>query len=202
MKMRTLIAGLSVIALSVTAVPLLASAQPSGGPGFDRAGQGQGAHKRPNKEQRVQFRKRMKARFGKMLREKMQLPEAKARQVERLVRNNMKQKRPLRKQMRQYRMTLHNLLKDDSNDQRAFADTLRGLKQTRESLRLLHETQVAGLQKVLTPKQQAQLLVAHHKMRRHMRRGGRRGRHGKRGWNGRRGHRGRGNPTGDAPEQD
>ena len=211
MKKRTFIIALTAAALSLAALPLVASANPGGacpaegwgphghgGPEGQRGGPD--GHAKFSPEQRANFKKKMQARFSKLLREKMQLPDATAQQVETLVRANMGKKKPLHQQMRTQRKALHKLLKEDSNDQQAYADALDGLKKTRTALRTLHEAQIAELQKLLTPKQQAQLLAAHHQMRKHMGRGGRggkRGMHkGKRDGQGRRAKRG---PAADAP---
>ncbi len=207
MKKRTFIIALTAAALSLAALPLVASANPGGacpaegwGP---HGGGGPDGHAKFSPEQRANFKKKMQARFSKLLREKLQLPDATAQQVETLVRTSMEKKKPLHEQMRTQHQALRKLLKDDSNDQQAFAAALDGLKKTREALRTLHEAQIAGLQKLLTPKQQAQLLAAHRKMRMHMGRGGRGGKrgmhHGKRDGHGHRGQRGAADKGTDAP---
>ncbi len=188
MKLRTLIVTALVAAL---AVPLFATAHPRG----ERDG-------KPNAERRAKFHKKMKERRAKLLRDKLQLPESRAAQVEKALDAFRAKRKPLRKAMHQHHKTLRKLLKDDSNDQQAYTKVLADLMSTRKQLKALQDAQIEGLRQLLTPKQQAQMMVAHHKMRRHMmRRHMRRG--GKKGWRqgrGHHGHRGHHGPDG-GPER-
>ncbi|MCO4761889.1 MAG: periplasmic heavy metal sensor [Myxococcales bacterium] len=191
MKIRSLVAVLAIAAVALTAVPLLASAGP---------GDGAHPHKRFTKEQRAKFRAKMKARFGELLRDKMQLTEDKAQRVEKLMTAFRQKKRPLRKEMKQSHRALRVLLKEDSNDQRAYAQALNTIVKTRAKLKKLHKAQVSAIKQLLNPKQQAQLMVAHHKFRRHMGRHWGHGKRGGKGWHGRRGrHQRGGDAAGDYP---
>ncbi|GEM_PF-2771288 len=154
MKRTTFIAAI-VCAL---AIPAIASAVP---PGDD--------YKNERKAKRAKFIKKMKQHRAKMLRTKIGLSEAKAARVERVMDKFHVKKRELKKEMRANHQALRQLLKSDSQDQRAYGVAVDGIVASRAQLAKLHDKQIAALRRVLTPKEQAKMLIAMHKMKRRFR---------------------------------
>ncbi len=126
------------------------------------------------KQRTVRVAKRLKQARARLLRQKVGLDEAKAVQVEKILDQHAKQRRGLKKQTKQHRRTVMALLSADSGDQQAYARAIKGARDGEKKLRALRDKEFNALAKVLTPKQQAKLMVAVKKMqkdiRRHMQR--------------------------------
>jgi len=113
------------------------------------------------------------------------LSEAKAEKVEAIVKKYRKEQRTLSKDMREARRELRELFRNDSDDQQAYQKALSKLNAANKKLQTLRDKQFAELSQSLTPKEQARLLAALHKLRQHV---GKRER--RRGWRPPRGPRG------------
>ena len=166
-----------VTAAAITALASPALAQPAG------ARRGHGA-------QQAKQRQRAKKMIHKALTKKLGLSEARAKQVEQILQKYMSERRKLQKRARAARGKLRKLFQADSNDQKAWQAALDEMRAVHRGMYELRRKQFAELEKVLTPKQQAQLLRGLHKLQRRMHGRGGRGPRGKRG------RRGRGGPMG------
>ena len=121
-------------------------------------------------------------RRARMLKTRVGLNDATAKNVVSIMAKYDAQRRAFRKNLRDHHEKLVALVESDSNDQAAYRRELLALKQGRIAMMRLRDLQIAEIQRVLTPKQQAKLLVQMGKFRRMMRHGGRRhGPHGRRG---------------------
>ena len=125
------------------------------------------AAQKPNRTAQVQ--KRMQQARGRLLRQKVGLDEKKAAAVERILDQHAKERRSLQKQIREHRRTITALLAADSNDQKAYSRAISGFRGADNKLRALREKELDALAKVLTPKQQAQLVVAVKRMQKEIR---------------------------------
>ena len=114
--------------------------------------------------------KRLKQARARLLRHKVGLDEAKAARVEKILDQHAKQRKALKKQTRQHRRTVTGLLAADSNDQQAYARAIKGVRDADKKLRALRDKELDALAKVLTPKQQAKLVIAVKKMQKDIRR--------------------------------
>lgn len=166
---RNALAGLLLAA--VVAVPLVASAR-----------HGEGRRGPPTEQERERFHGKMKQRMAKVLRERVGLDEARAKQVEAIFERRRQQGRALHEQLRTHREALRKLLEADSSDQAAYQRALDGLQAAHKALRAHREQGIAEARRVLTPKEQAKLLRAMHRMGKH-----RFGPHGRGGPHGRSG---------------
>ncbi len=163
---RNALAGLLLAA--VVAVPLVASAR-----------HGEGRRGPPSEQEHERFHGKMKERMGKVLRERVGLDDARAKQVEAIFERRRTQGRALHEQLRTHRDALRKLLEADSNDQAAYQRALDGIEAAHKALRAHREQGIAEARRVLTPKEQAKLLRAMHQMGKH--RFGPRGPHGRGG---------------------
>jgi Spy/CpxP family protein refolding chaperone len=113
-----------------------------------------------NPQRGAQVEKRIQQARGRLLRHKVGLDEKKAVAVEGILDRHAKERRTLRKQMREHKKSVTTLLSADSNDQQAYARAIAGVRATDNKLRTLRDKELDALAKVLTPKQQAKLVVA------------------------------------------
>lgn len=165
---------LSLALIGAIAVPTYAQAQQER---RQRRGQSQQADgKRPP------MKERMKEMRGKLLRKRLGLSDDKAKKVEQTFDQYSASRHAAHQQLREARSQLRDLLKADSNDQAAYQKTVDALHQAHNTLHSLRNKEFEALKADLTPKQQAQLLRALHRMQRHMRdrKRGPRGRKGQR----------------------
>lgn len=179
---------LAALLCGLVAVPMLVSARPG-------QGRDQGRRGPPSEAEREAFHGKMKARMAKVLRQDVGLDEARAKQVEAIFARQHASTKQLRESLHTHHQALRALLESDSNDQAAYSKALDGIEAAHKGLRAQRERGIAEARKILNPKEQAKMLRAMHKARRHH--------FGKRG-RGRRGHGGpgHGGPDHDGPDHD
>lgn len=163
-------------------LPLAAMAQPGGGPDGDGSGEFQ-KRKGPRGE-------RMKAMHARLLKEKVGLDDQRVAEVQAVHKQFRDQRKALREDMKSAHEALRLLVEGNSNDTRAYEKALANAKTARERLHALRKAEMEAVANLLTPKEQATLMVSMHKVKKHF---GKRGGKGKRGeWRGQRGPRGEG----------
>jgi len=113
-------------------------------------------------------RKRFEKLRDKVLKEKIGLSDAKAKQVVTIFQKYRAERRKTQGELRKARQTLRKLLEDDSNDQTAYDAALTKLHQSAKKIDQLRDQQFADLKAVLTPKEQAKTLRALQKVKRLM----------------------------------
>jgi Spy/CpxP family protein refolding chaperone len=111
---------------------------------------------------------------ARMLREDVGLDEKTADAVERILAKYRPERKATAEAIDKEQRRLNAMLELDSNDQAAYAKSIRALLDARQKLHELQRKQADELAKVLTPKQQAKLARAIGETREKMR--GRRGR--------------------------
>jgi len=153
---------------------------PSSGLARGPADEGQG----PSPE-RMERHREMR---GRLLREKVGLSDEKVVQVQAILDDFRSKQRALKGEMRVQKESIRALLEADSEDQAAYRDALDSIQSIGKQMSALKEGRFEGLGEVLTPKEQAQVMGAIHRARRHMRRArgayGAEGRRGMRGYEG------------------
>jgi Spy/CpxP family protein refolding chaperone len=117
-------------------------------------------------QKRAVIEQRLKQLRHDMLRKEVGLDENKAAVVEKTLDKYMAEKRKLKEQAITHRRALRKLLESDSNDQQAYTDAIRGLREAEKQKQSLREREMDELAKLLTPKQQAKLLRATHRLKR------------------------------------
>lgn len=140
-------------------------------------GGGRDGHGKMGGERGKQMHKRFKAMMSKALRQDVGLDEATARKVEQVHAAQHDQRRAAHKRMFQAKRALRTLVDSDSNDQSAYAGAVDGLIKARADLQKLREAGFVKVRVLLTPKQQARLLLTMHKARRKMHGAKRGGKH-------------------------
>jgi len=101
------------------------------------------------------------------------IDEAKGKQVEKVLLKYEPERQKQLKAQREYRNTLRDLLRQDSNDDAAYKKALDGLRSAQKKLFTAREKELDELGKLLTAKQQAKLFATLQHMRRQFgRRGG------------------------------
>ncbi|MCC6215195.1 MAG: periplasmic heavy metal sensor [Polyangiaceae bacterium] len=117
---------------------------------------------------------RVERRRGEILRREVGLDDRRAAEVEKVLKKRAPERQKARKEQRRALRDLAELLEDDSGDQQAYTKALERVKAARAKLRSLADQEIAELEKLLTPKQQAKLLRALQRHRRDARRDRRR----------------------------
>lgn len=120
---------------------------------FGPHGRGRGGPPSPEKLEK------MKKFRAKALRETVGLDEAKAVEVEKAMDSFHERRFELHQTMRDNMKNLKALLKEDSNDQEAYANALETLRAAQQEMQLLHSEQMDSFKKILTPKEAAKMLV-------------------------------------------
>ena len=133
----------------------------------------------------AELQQRFKKKRGHILRKRVGLSDAKATAVETVLDKHSPLHQKLQRRLAAARLSLGKLLRADSNDQAAFAKALAELQTVAKAMQQLNEQELAQLQKVLTPKEQAKLLRALNRIRtkvrrQRMRQRGKKGKQGKR----------------------
>ncbi len=139
------------------------------GRGGPECGQDEGCHQ-----------EKMKAMRAKMLREKVGLTEEKAKQVEGVLDGFHDRHVQLRKAFKENMKAIKDLVKADSADQDAYTKALLAMRDNHKAQQVLMDEQMEALKKVLTPKEQAKMFLAHQKMKMKMKKF-MKGKHGKGG---------------------
>jgi Spy/CpxP family protein refolding chaperone len=125
---------------------------------FAEAGGKQAGAKRAQVEQRMQ---KLRAR---VLRSDAGLDEKKAAEVEKVLNKHAPARKQLQKESQQQRQAIRQLLDKDSNDQAAYEKSIKALRSAQKKLHELREKEIDELSKLLTPKQQAKILVSIRKL--------------------------------------
>jgi Spy/CpxP family protein refolding chaperone len=109
---------------------------------------------------------------ARMLKEEVGLDEKTAAAVERILSKYRPERQAASETVQSERRKLNALLELDSNDQAAYARSIRAFLDARQKLHDLQKKQAEELGKVLTPKQQAKLARAIGETRENIRRKG------------------------------
>ena len=157
--MRRLSIVVAALLTSAFALPMLA--QPSGPPPGIVKGEG----KDKPAEKRGAGRARLAKVRDKLLKQRLGLDDAAAKKVEGLLAEHAKARREANQKTRQAQRELRRLLRADDEDQDAYRKALLELEKSRETMEQLRKKHLAELKATLTPKQQAQLLQAMHRVR-------------------------------------
>jgi Spy/CpxP family protein refolding chaperone len=88
------------------------------------------------------------------------LDAATAQKVQQIHQKYRTERQGIRQQTQTHRQRIQQLLAANSDDQNAYRAALTGLQNARKLMQASKDREVAELQQVLTPKQQAQLLAA------------------------------------------
>lgn len=86
-----------------------------------------------------------------------------AQKVQQIHQKYRAEREPIRQQIQTNRQRIAQLLQSNSNDQNAYRTALTALQTARKQMEASKDREVAELQQILTPKQQAQLLAAMNK---------------------------------------
>ncbi len=115
---------------------------------------------------------RFKESRAKLLREKVGLTEETAAKVEMIMDESHTKRRALRDDMDAQMKVLEELLEADSNDQKAYLAAITEVQRIQQELNGLREAEIDSIAQILTPKEQAKMIVEmkaiHSKVRRHM----------------------------------
>ena len=125
------------------------------------------------------FRKRFKKKRGKLLRKRLGFDDEKSKKVEAILENHAKEHQRFGQKIRAARRDLRKLLREDSNDQKAYQKALDEMQSAAANLQRLRREQFEKLKKILSPKEQAKLLRILNRVHRKLRER-RRGRAGRR----------------------
>lgn len=117
-------------------------------------------------ERRAKMEERLNQIRSRVLREKVGLDEAKAKQVEQILNKYEPERVKQRQAVRESAKALSELIDKDSNDQKAYERALLGMRTADKKLAELRDKELQELAKVLTPKQQAKLVISIRQMRR------------------------------------
>lgn len=112
---------------------------------------------------------RKKQLRSRVLRKDVGLSEQKAAAVEKVLDKHAGERSKLMRDTQAHRKTLRDLLAKDSNDQAAYQKALAGLRANQTKLATLRQKELDELGKLLTPKEQAKLLVSTKKLERQIR---------------------------------
>jgi Spy/CpxP family protein refolding chaperone len=93
------------------------------------------------------------------------ISQATAKQVFAIRQQSAQKRKAARAKLAKHRRELVSLLQADSNDQSAYRVAMAGMEQARNQLKQIRDADKAAIQKLLTPKQQAQVAAAMHKRR-------------------------------------
>jgi Spy/CpxP family protein refolding chaperone len=139
------------------------------------------AHARGGPEQkRAEIQQRLKQLRHELLLKEVGLDAAKAASVERGLDKYAAERRSVRDRIEQHRSTLRKLLDANSNDQQAYTAAIRGLREAEKQRGTLRERELDEIGKLLTPKQQAQLMRGTERLKRRLAHRLRERRHGER----------------------
>ena len=113
---------------------------------------------------RAKVEARIKELRTDVLKKHVGLDDAKAKQVEKVLDKYEPQRQAAQKDMREKQRTLKALLAADSNDQNAYKNAIKGYRDADKKLRSVRDKEFDEIAKLITPKQQAKLVVALRKM--------------------------------------
>ena len=134
------------------------------------------------RDKRIKKRKkRFKKMRARLLRERLKFDEKKASKVEEIMNRSAKERRALKKTLRENHKTINRLLRDGSDDQAAYRAAMDSMRKAHDAMHQSRNGQWRALSSALTPKEQAALMRAIGKMQRRMHPKRRRGAKGRRG---------------------
>jgi len=152
-----------------------------------------------DRPRRGELKKRMEAARAKLLREVVGLEEARAVEVEEVLRRFHPERKKLKTELRKHKKAVRALLKADSDDEQAYEDALAGVDAAHKALEQLREAENDEVKRLLSAKERAKLYGGMNRMRRHLHRAFKRHRRGGKGGGMGRGHGPRGGPPGGGP---
>jgi Spy/CpxP family protein refolding chaperone len=124
-------------------------------------------------DKRAQIEQQTKKLRARVLRTDVGLDQKKAAEVEKVLEKYTPIRQQLQKESQQHRRAIRDLLDKDSNDQSAYDKSIKALRSAQKKLHDTREKELDELSKLLTPKQQAKLVVSirtlQTKLRRQMR---------------------------------
>jgi Spy/CpxP family protein refolding chaperone len=120
------------------------------------------------RDKHAQVEERLKQIRTRVLKKEVGLDEKKATEVQKVLDKHAPERKMLRLELRTQREAIRKLLDDDSDDQAAYKKALEGLRAAHKKLAELRNREIDELSKLLTPKQQAKLLMAVRKLERKM----------------------------------
>ncbi len=127
------------------------------------------AHAEGGREQkRAEVQQRLKRLRHELLVKEVGLDEQKAAAVERALEKFSAEKKSVRDKIEQHRGTLKKLLDTNSNDQAAYTAAIRGLREAEKQRAALRERELDEVAKLLTPRQQAQLMRGMDRLKRRL----------------------------------
>jgi Spy/CpxP family protein refolding chaperone len=121
-------------------------------------------------DKRAKVELRTKKLRAQVLRKDAGLDEKKAAEVEKILEKYTPIRHKLEQESQTHRRALRELLDKDSNDLPAYDKAIKGLRSAQKRLHDAREKEIDELSKVLTPKQQAKLLVSIRKLQGKLRR--------------------------------
>lgn len=120
-------------------------------------------------DKRAKVEARVKELRTRVLRTQVGLDEKKAAEVEKILAKHAPERKKIQKEIQTHRRQLRALLDKDSNDQAAYKKAIDGFRAARKKAQTQRDQEFDELAKVLTPKQQAKLVVALRKLQAQLR---------------------------------
>ena len=111
-------------------------------------------------EKRAKVEQRLKQLRRDVLLKEVGLDEKKATDAERILDKYAVERKKLQRELRTQRRALKQLFDEDSNDQAAYARSLKTMRDTQKRLGSVQEREIDELSRLMTPKQQAKFLRA------------------------------------------
>ena len=122
----------------------------------------------PGERRHMRMEQRMRRITDRVLRRDVGLDEAKTTKIQAILEKYAPERKKLHEELGRQKRALRDLIEDDSADEKAYADALAGLKKAKKALQALRDKQVAEVEKQLTPRQQARLMLSLKKARHRM----------------------------------
>ena len=117
----------------------------------------------------AQMQSRLKQMRSRLLREELGLDEARASEAETVMDGFAPQRKGLRQTLRTHRRALRTLEETQSTDDEAYVAAVDGLVTAERQLQVMRAQEFDALRLILDGREQAHLLHAFKKMKRHMR---------------------------------
>lgn len=119
-------------------------------------------------EKQARVKARIKQVRRRILKQEVGLDDKKAEEVEKVFDKYEPERQKLNKQLREQRIALRDLLKENSDDQAAYKKALEAFRATQKKLKAVTDREVEEISKLLTPKQQAKLMAALQRLRKRL----------------------------------
>ncbi len=124
----------------------------------------------PKDGRRAKIEARMQEIVQRLLKDDVGLDDAKAKKVGALLVQNRADQSKIRAEMKKSRQAVKELVDQGSDDDKAYAKALAAMRKAQADQHKLTDQHFQKLSRELTPKQQAKLFVALHKLKRKLRR--------------------------------